>query len=127
MTHAATFTLQAANKPVTEDTAYDDNEAKWRAVLSRDARADGSFYFSVLTTGVYCRPSCGARTPKRENVDFHTCPEAAEKAASAPANAAARLKARLGRSGKPLSPAPAALSKTRKARLCLRTSPPMWG
>ncbi|WP_020400655.1 bifunctional DNA-binding transcriptional regulator/O6-methylguanine-DNA methyltransferase Ada [Kordiimonas gwangyangensis] len=84
MTHAATFTLQAANKPVTEDTAYDDNEAKWRAVLSRDARADGSFYFSVLTTGVYCRPSCGARTPKRENVDFHTCPEAAEKAGFRP-------------------------------------------
>jgi len=50
---------------------------KWAAVVARDARFDGSFYFSVASTGVYCRPSCAARRPKRKNVRFHaTCTEA---------------------------------------------------
>lgn len=84
MTHAASITTAPANKTVTHGQTYENNEAKWRAVLDRDARADGSFFFSVLTTGVYCRPSCGARTPRRENVDFHASPEAAEKAGFRP-------------------------------------------
>jgi AraC family transcriptional regulator of adaptative response/methylated-DNA-[protein]-cysteine methyltransferase len=44
---------------------------RWQAVAERDRRADGHFYYSVATTGVYCRPSCGARLPRRENVTFH--------------------------------------------------------
>lgn len=51
---------------------YVTDEEKWQAVLSRDKTADGQFFFSVATTGVFCRPSCGARQPKRENVAFHT-------------------------------------------------------
>jgi len=53
-------------------------EAAWTAVLARDRRADGRFVTGVLTTGIYCRPSCAARHPKRENVRFFaTGPEAA--------------------------------------------------
>jgi AraC family transcriptional regulator of adaptative response/methylated-DNA-[protein]-cysteine methyltransferase len=49
-----------------------DPESAWRAVLARDRRADGQFVTGVLTTGIYCRPSCAARHPKRENVRFFT-------------------------------------------------------
>jgi AraC family transcriptional regulator, regulatory protein of adaptative response / methylated-DNA-[protein]-cysteine methyltransferase len=56
---------------------FSDGEARWDAVRRRDRAADGAFYYSVRTTGVYCRPSCAARLPKRENVAFHlTCAEA---------------------------------------------------
>lgn len=47
-----------------------DPDACWRAMLSRDRTADGTFVTGVLTTGIYCRPSCAARHPKRENVRF---------------------------------------------------------
>lgn len=50
----------------------------WMAVASRDARADGTFVYAVKTTGVYCRPSCGSRLAKRENVQFYANPAAAE-------------------------------------------------
>jgi AraC family transcriptional regulator, regulatory protein of adaptative response / methylated-DNA-[protein]-cysteine methyltransferase len=43
---------------------------RWRAVLARDRRADGAFVYAVSTTGVYCKPSCASRRPKRENVAF---------------------------------------------------------
>src|SRR5712671_4662524 len=53
------------------------DEARWEAVKRRDRAADGAFYYSVRTTGVYCRPSCGARLPRRENAAFHkTCADA---------------------------------------------------
>ncbi|HEX8644752.1 MAG TPA: bifunctional DNA-binding transcriptional regulator/O6-methylguanine-DNA methyltransferase Ada [Allosphingosinicella sp.] len=52
------------------DAATLDEAAAWRAVLARDRGADGSFVTGVLTTGIYCRPSCAARHPKRENVRF---------------------------------------------------------
>ncbi len=52
-------------------------EARWRALVERDATADGQFVTAVKTTGVYCRPTCPARRPKRENVEFFlTCGEA---------------------------------------------------
>ncbi len=57
-----------------------ENDSRWAAVLSRDASADGSFYLSVRSTGVYCRPSCPARRPKPENVRFHATAEDAERA-----------------------------------------------
>ena len=47
-----------------------DDEAAWGAVMARDRSADGRFVTGVLTTGIYCRPSCAARHPKRENVRF---------------------------------------------------------
>lgn len=55
-----------------QSKTYPTDEARWRAVVERDSTADGQFLFSVKTTGVYCRPSCGARLPRRENVSFHT-------------------------------------------------------
>lgn len=47
-----------------------NEEVFWQAVNANDARFDGAFYLGVKTTGIYCRPSCRARTPKRENVEF---------------------------------------------------------
>ncbi len=55
-----------------------DADACYRAVRSRDRRFDGVFYTAVRTTGIYCRPSCPARTPARENVTFHRDPAAAQ-------------------------------------------------
>jgi AraC family transcriptional regulator of adaptative response/methylated-DNA-[protein]-cysteine methyltransferase len=55
-------------------------ERRWHAVVARDASRDGKFVFAVSTTGVYCRPSCPARRPRRENVSFFLHPEEAEKA-----------------------------------------------
>lgn len=57
-----------------------DNPEMWNAVLQRDASRDGSFVFAVRSTGIYCRPSCPARRPKREQVSFFEVPEAAEQA-----------------------------------------------
>ena len=57
-----------------------DQEACWRAVVARDARFDGRFFTGVTSTGIYCRPVCPARTPKRENVVFHPSAAAAEAA-----------------------------------------------
>ena len=55
-------------------------DSRWQALLSRDRTADGTFFYSVASTGVYCRPSCGARTPRPENVRFHRTAEEAEAA-----------------------------------------------
>ena len=57
-----------------------DDETFWRAVLKRDARFDGKVFFAVRSTGIYCRPSCPARRPRREQVVFFSIPEAAERA-----------------------------------------------
>ncbi|MGH8596211.1 MAG: bifunctional transcriptional activator/DNA repair enzyme AdaA, partial [Gammaproteobacteria bacterium] len=64
----------------TRGADYVDDMARWLAVVTRDHAADGAFYYSVRTTGVYCRPSCAARLPKRTNVAFHPIPAAAEAA-----------------------------------------------
>lgn len=58
---------------MTEDSRYE-------AVRSRDSRFDGVFFFGVATTGIYCRPSCPAITPKRQNVSFHATAAAAQGA-----------------------------------------------
>src|SRR5437899_2815369 len=52
----------------------------WQAVEDRDAGYDGMFVFAVSSTGIYCRPSCPARRPRRQNVTFYRQPEEAEKA-----------------------------------------------
>src|SRR5712671_3801373 len=46
-------------------------DSRWAAVVARDHQADGTFYYSVETTGVYCRPSCGSRRANPKNVRFH--------------------------------------------------------
>jgi len=56
-----------------------DLERCYRAVDSRDQRFDGWFYTAVRTTGIYCRPSCPAVTPKRENVTFYPSAAAAQR------------------------------------------------
>jgi AraC family transcriptional regulator of adaptative response/methylated-DNA-[protein]-cysteine methyltransferase len=55
-------------------------DLRWQAVLARDGQSDGKFVFAVASTGVYCRPSCPARRPRRENVQFFRQPQQAEKA-----------------------------------------------
>ena len=55
-------------------------ETWWQAVLARDRGADGTFVYGVRSTGVYCRPSCPARRPGREQVVFFSQPAAAEEA-----------------------------------------------
>jgi len=57
-----------------------DLEACWTAVENRDATADGSFYYGVRTTGVYCRPACASRRPLRANTVFFETTAAAEEA-----------------------------------------------
>ncbi|WP_312627083.1 bifunctional DNA-binding transcriptional regulator/O6-methylguanine-DNA methyltransferase Ada [Scandinavium sp.] len=57
-----------------------NDEFRWQAVLERDKDADGQFVFAVLTTGIYCRPSCRARHALRQNVCFYTDAAAAEHA-----------------------------------------------
>lgn len=59
-------------------------DPRWAAVLGRDAKMDGGFFYSVRTTGVYCRPSCGAHTPRPENVAFHATTAEAELAGFRP-------------------------------------------
>lgn len=55
-------------------------DERWNTILTRDKAADGTFVLGVRTTGVYCRPSCHSRTPKRENVQVFAVPAAAEQA-----------------------------------------------
>ena len=54
-------------------------DPRWRAILKRDRRFDGQFFYAVKTTGVYCRPSCAAR-PKPENVVIYGSCDDAERA-----------------------------------------------
>lgn len=63
---------------------FADDADRWEAVQRRDRSADGKFFYSVLTTGVYCRPSCPARLPRWENVRFHATRTDAERAGFRP-------------------------------------------
>jgi AraC family transcriptional regulator of adaptative response/methylated-DNA-[protein]-cysteine methyltransferase len=71
--------LQAPPPPATANT-----DARWAAVVARDPACDGQFYYSVKTTGVYCRPSCGSRRANRGNVQFHDTITDAEDAGFRP-------------------------------------------
>ncbi len=55
------------------------DDPRWNAVVARDASRDGEFVFAVSSTGIYCRPSCPARRPRPENVQFFSAPEQAER------------------------------------------------
>lgn len=61
-----------------------ERDPRWAAVVARDPNSDGAFYYSVRTTGVYCRPSCASRRARPENVEFHATREAAERAGFRP-------------------------------------------
>ncbi len=64
-------------------TDFNENDL-WQAVQDRNADYDGRFYYGVMTTGVFCRPSCPSRGAKRENVRFFTKPSEAEAAGLRP-------------------------------------------
>ena len=69
--------LSSATDATKHPVGFLSDDARWEAVRRRDPAADGAFYRSVRTTGVYCRPSCAARLARRENVEFHlTCADA---------------------------------------------------
>jgi AraC family transcriptional regulator of adaptative response/methylated-DNA-[protein]-cysteine methyltransferase len=77
-------TKRAKTKVALRPAPADPNDAFWNAVRARDRSYDGKFYYSVATTGVYCRPSCPARLANRENVAFHASCSAAHKAGFRP-------------------------------------------
>lgn len=80
MSHATPTALSMA----TADTRHTEANTRWRAVLANDAACDGRFVYAVHTTGVYCRPSCRSRAPRRDNVYFFATPAAAEQAGYRP-------------------------------------------
>lgn len=84
-----------------------ERDPRWASVLARDPAADGRFVYSVRTTGVYCRPSCGSRRARPENVRFHADAPAAERAGFR-----ACLRCR------PRDPAPRARQVARVTRAC---------
>lgn len=67
-----------------ERAASTESDPRWAAVVARDRQADGAFYYSVQTTGIYCRPSCAARLARPEHVQFHATREDAERAGFRP-------------------------------------------
>jgi len=75
---------RVSNPMNTTPPVFDTDESRWAAVARRDRAADGQFYYSVSTTGVYCRPSCAARLALRQNVSFHTTQEEARQAGFRP-------------------------------------------
>jgi AraC family transcriptional regulator of adaptative response/methylated-DNA-[protein]-cysteine methyltransferase len=64
--------------------SYTTDEARWTAVSGRDRGADGAFVYGVVTTGIYCRPGCASRAPRRDNVRFFGTPDEAEAAGLRP-------------------------------------------
>lgn len=98
-----------AHAPTGAAAAGTEADPRWAAVRARDAQADGHFVYSVRTTGVYCRPSCGARPARPENVAFHDTPADAERAGFRPC-----------RRCKPNEPSLASQQAAVIARLCRR-------
>ncbi|MFT4063295.1 bifunctional DNA-binding transcriptional regulator/O6-methylguanine-DNA methyltransferase Ada [Paraburkholderia sp.] len=75
--HSAALRTPAAD---TDTTHWRSDDERWDAVTRRDREADGAFFYAVRTTGVFCRPSCASRQPRRENVAFFTDAAAARAA-----------------------------------------------
>ncbi|MGB8332248.1 MAG: Ada metal-binding domain-containing protein, partial [Polyangiales bacterium] len=65
-------------------TEFESDDVRWQALMERSSRADGAFVYGVRTTGVFCRPWCGARTPLRKNVSFFRDPSEAKAAGFRP-------------------------------------------
>ena len=70
------FAQRRYRQPVMPHTATSEAD-QWRAVTTRAPKADGAFFYAVRTTGVFCRPVCKSRMPRRENVEFFDTAEAA--------------------------------------------------
>ena len=66
------------NPPI--DNEHENDEARWQAVLNRDANADGTFVYGVASTKIFCRPSCPSRRPQRPNAHFFATTKEAEQA-----------------------------------------------
>jgi len=71
--------MPASSTPAV-NTGVPSTDPRWAAVVGRDKSHDGELVFAVSSTGVYCRPSCPSRRPRRENVRFFALPQQAEKA-----------------------------------------------
>jgi AraC family transcriptional regulator of adaptative response/methylated-DNA-[protein]-cysteine methyltransferase len=76
----AILSRQATVESNMKATSHLTETRRWQAVIERDRSLDGAFVFAVSSTGVFCRPSCPARRPRRENVAFFEHATAAEKA-----------------------------------------------
>jgi AraC family transcriptional regulator, regulatory protein of adaptative response / methylated-DNA-[protein]-cysteine methyltransferase len=76
--------MMRTEEPARQRARPSSDEARWRAVERRDRTADGTFVYSVRTTGIYCRPGCAARLPRRENVAFYDSCADAERAGFRP-------------------------------------------
>ena len=70
---------QIPNSEVPTAERLQTSEAWWNAVRDRDRGADGKFVYAVRSTGIYCRPSCPSKKPRRQQVEFYSLPEAAEQ------------------------------------------------
>jgi len=80
----AITTTQDKSAALFSSVPFADDDARWEAIRAKDAAAEGRFWFAVTTTGVYCRPTCRSRQPRRENVRFFDTPAAAEAAGFRP-------------------------------------------
>lgn len=78
------FTRETGLWMADDRAQYSDDESRWSAVVGRERAADGVFFYGVATTGVYCRPACASREPRRENVRFFATPDDAEAAGYRP-------------------------------------------
>jgi AraC family transcriptional regulator of adaptative response/methylated-DNA-[protein]-cysteine methyltransferase len=78
---ASTMLASDAARPA---VSFASDDARWEAVRRRDPGAIGAFVHGVVTTRIYCRPSCPARLPRRENVRFHANGADAERAGFRP-------------------------------------------
>ena len=83
-TAAAKKTSKAKAGARTQLAERTTRDPRWAAVVARDSVADGTFVYSVRTTGVFCRPSCASRRARPENVQFHADGAAAEAAGFRP-------------------------------------------
>jgi AraC family transcriptional regulator of adaptative response/methylated-DNA-[protein]-cysteine methyltransferase len=72
-----------------------EDDARWAAVLSRNPESAAGFYYGVRTTGIYCRPTCPSRRPRRDNVEFFAAREGAERAGFRPCKRCRPEQARL--------------------------------
>lgn len=77
-------TAATATTTTTAPSHTPPTSSRWQAVIDRDQQADGAFFTCVHSTGIYCRPTCPARRPNRENVSFVTTREEALRAGFRP-------------------------------------------
>lgn len=78
-THRSNSIKQEADIEMKTSNRSTRDEKRWQAIVSRESEIDDPFFYGVLTTGIYCRPGCSARSPNRENVVFFETPGEAEQ------------------------------------------------